>query len=111
MKKIAYIAVVIGLCLVINSLLHSIYNLWHKQDLLILAEKQLIFEEKKNKELKARYQYAKTQDFIEEEAHNKLFMVREGEQKVLITGLKSTQINPRSNSNMANWEQWLSLFF
>jgi cell division protein FtsB len=110
MKKIAYIFVVIGLCLVINSLIHSIYDLWHKQDLLTAVQKELVLEQEKGKKLKKDYEYAQTQNFIEEQARDKLFMVKGGEQQVLIT-----QTSPRDKSKakniFPNWQQWINLFF
>ncbi len=110
MKKAAYLIVIIGLCLVINSLVHSIYNLWHKQDLLISAQKNLALAQQKNQELKAKYKIVTTKEFVEEEAHDKLFMVRNGEHQVIITDKAKTNAK-KEFAPKPNWEQWLSLFF
>lgn len=110
MKKAAYLIVIIGLCLVINSLAHSIYNLWHKQDLLISAQRNLALAKQKNQELKAKYKIVTTKEFIEEEAHDKLFMVRSGEHQVIITDKAKTNAK-REFAPKQNWEQWLNLFF
>ena len=80
LKKTGFLIVVIILMLIINNLIHSIYDIWSKQDLLNQAEKQLSKEESKNQKLKADLSYVQTQQFIEEEARNKLFLVKPGEQ-------------------------------
>jgi cell division protein FtsB len=85
MKKAVYIIVVIVLILMINGLLHSIYDIWHKQDLVTSAQKQLDREKLLNQKLKGELSYAQTPQFLEEQAHNKLFLVKPGEQEVLIS--------------------------
>ncbi|PIR79786.1 MAG: hypothetical protein COU25_03395 [Candidatus Levybacteria bacterium CG10_big_fil_rev_8_21_14_0_10_35_13] len=112
MKKAAYILIVIVLFLAINSLVHSILDLWQKQDLITSAQKELDREIQKNQKLKAQYEYVQTPEFIEKEAHNKLFLVKEGEQEVLISQslLSKTQAR-RKMEERSNWEKWLDLFF
>ncbi len=109
MKKAAYLIVIIGLCLVINSLAHSIYNLWHKQDLLVSAQRNLALAKQKNQELKAKYKIVTTKEFVEEEAHDKLFMVRSGEHQVIITDKAKTNAK-KEFAPHPNWQQWLDLF-
>lgn len=111
MKKAAYIFVVIGLCLVINSLAHSIYDLWHKQDLLVSSQTQLQQELERNQKLKADYKYAQTQQFVEQQAHDKLFLVKPGEQQVLLSQSLEGGSKSNSNNNIPNWQQWLNIFF
>ena len=112
MKKAAYIVVVIVLLLMINGLLHSIYDIWHKQDLVTSAQKQLDRAKLENQKLKAELSFAQTPQFLEEQAHNKLFLVKPGEQEVLIspslTGKNQVQ---KQTQNIPNWQQWLNLFF
>lgn len=111
MKKAAFILIVIVLLLIINSLAHSIYDLWHKQDLLTSAQKELVTQELKNKKLKTDLSYAKTPQFLEEQARNKLFLVKPGEQEVLMAQkLNSGQISQDSSRNLPNWQQWINLF-
>jgi cell division protein FtsB len=97
----------------INGLLHSIYDIWHKQDLLTSAQKQLDHEKLENQKLKAELSYAQTPQFLEEQAHNKLFLVKPGEQEVLISpDLKNKNQTQKSNQqNTPTWQQWLKLFF
>jgi cell division protein FtsB len=112
MKKAAFILIVLILLFVINGLLHSIYDLWHKQDLLTSAQKQLSQEKLKNQKLKAELSYVKSPQFIEEQAHNKLFLVKPGEQQVLISQTLKNQNQPqKQNQNIPNWQKWLKVFF
>lgn len=112
MKKALFIVAVIVLLFIINGLLHSIYDLWHKQDLLTSAQKQLQQEQQKNQKLKGELSYVSSQQFIEEEAHNKLFLVKPGEQEVLISQKTSGKSsNSKQPQNIPNWQQWLNLFF
>ncbi|MBI2026099.1 MAG: septum formation initiator family protein [Candidatus Levybacteria bacterium] len=111
MKKIAYILVVFGLVLVINSLIHSIYNLWQKQDLVTSAQKELDKERQLNQKLKAQIEYAQTPQFIEQQAHDKLFLVRPDQQEVLFSDKPIfSESNVKMKENVPNWKQWLNLF-
>lgn len=113
MKKAIYIVVVIVLLLMINGLLHSIYDIWHKQDLVTSAQKQLDREKLENQKLKGELSFAQTPQFLEEQAHNKLFLVKPGEQEVLISPSLTQNQNSakKQNQNIPNWQQWLKLFF
>jgi cell division protein FtsB len=112
MKKVIYIVIVLVLLLMINGLLHSIYDIWHKQDLLTSAQNQLDREKLLNQKLKAELSYAQTPQFLEEQAHNKLFLVKPGEQEVLISpDLTQKNQAQKQSQNTSNWQQWLNLFF
>lgn len=114
MKKAAFILIVVVLLLMINGLVHSIYDLWHKQDLLTLAQKELSQEKLKNQKLKGELSYVESPGFIEEQARNKLFLAKPGEQEVLISpDLNKNQVQSAkpSSQNIPNWQKWLQLFF
>ena len=110
LKKAIFLIIVIVLLLVINSLVHSIYDIWSKQDLLNQAQKELTKEEQKNQKLKAELSFVQTPQFIEGEARNKLFLVKPGEQQVLIpnTASESSKVQEKQ---IPSWKQWLNLFF
>ena len=109
-KKAIFIIAVIVLLVIINNLVHSIYDIWNKQDLLNQAQKELTKEESKNQKLKAELSYVQTQKFIEEEARNKLFLVKPGEQQVLIPN-KSIESSKVQEKQIPNWQKWVNLFF
>ncbi len=109
MKKAAYVIVIVGLLLIINSLIHSIYNLWQKQDLVTNAQKKYNLELAKNQKIKAQFQYAQTPQFLEEQAHDKLFMTKPGETQVLFSNLPSSE-KQKNAAKIPNWQQWIDLF-
>ncbi|MCL5019841.1 MAG: septum formation initiator family protein [Patescibacteria group bacterium] len=109
-KKAIFLIVVIVLLLAINNLVRSIYDIWNKQDLLSQAQKELTKEESRNQKLKAELSYVQTQKFIEEEARNKLFLVKPGEQQVLIPNTAS-ESSKKQEKQTPNWQKWLQLFF
>lgn len=111
MKKAVFILIVIVLLLAINSLIHSIFDIYSKKDLLTSAQKQLDAEKLKNTKLKAELSYVETSQFIEEEARNKLFMAKPGEERVVISQ-ELLGKTPKSKAKpIPNWQQWLQVFF
>lgn len=112
MKKVGFVLLVIVLLLIINGLLHSIYDLWQKQSLVVSAQKELDLQKLKNAKLKGELTFVQSQQFVDEEARNKLFLAKPGEQRVviakeLINGEKTSQ----QKKSIPNWQQWLNLFF
>lgn len=110
MKKFLQIGVIIALVLIINGLAHSIYDLWHKQDLITSAQKNLENERTRNEKLKNDLQIAQTPEFVENQARDKLFLTKEGEKEVLITK-KEVKADVKKTPNIPNWKKWLSLFW
>jgi len=88
------------------------YDIWQKKDVEIQAQKELDFQKQENQRLKAALSYSKTQEFIEKEARDKLFMFKKGEQKVLIPQESgNSNENPSDGGNDPNWKKWWNLFF
>ena len=112
MKKITFIIIIVILLLVINGLLHSIWDIWQRKDVVLQAQNALSVEKQENQRLKSAFSYSQTQEFIEKEARNKLFMVKEGERKVLIPKeLEGGGGNLTVGENVPNWKKWRNLFF
>lgn len=112
MKKIAYALIVIGLILIINSLVHSIVDLWSKQDLVKQAQIKLDHEKKENLQLKKQLITVGSKAFVEQEARDKLFMVKPGESDVIIPdNLLPNKNEAKSESQKPNWQMWMDLFF
>jgi cell division protein FtsB len=110
MKKILFIVIVLISLIMINNLVHSIYNIWQKEDFITQAQKELEFQEQENQRLKTALSYSQTQEFIEKEARDKLLMVKKDEQRILIPkgSEKSAQ---KTKESLPNWRQWWNLFF
>lgn len=113
MKRIIFFASLIASIFIINNLVSSIYTLWNKQDLLVKAQKDLEKKKTENAELKKRVSKAQSQQFIEEEARNKLFLVKPGESRVMIPQelLGSESAKAKIEDTRSNWQKWWELFF
>lgn len=111
MKKILFFACTgISLIIIVN-LITSIYTLWHKQDLVTQAQLQLQKEKKENSDLKKQLQEVSAPGFVEEEARNKLFMVKQGEGEILLSHTSSSSAKKLSlQDTRPYWQQWLTVF-
>lgn len=108
-----FIITIVASIFIINNLVRSIYNLWHKKDLITKAKIELIRQQQENRKLKSELSYVETKEFIEKEARNKLLWVKEGEQQVLIPQdlIKLSKQSEQGNKDEPNWEKWIKLFF
>lgn len=112
MKKMLYILIIIISVYIINNLIRSIYNLWQKQDLVTQAREELQREKNTNAKLKDQLVQVKRPEFIEEEARNKLFMVRRGESIVLVPSVSTHPERPSVKKKQKHhWEEWIEFFF
>jgi cell division protein FtsB len=87
------------------------YDIWQKRDFVTQAQKELNFQKQENQRLKSALSYSQTQEFIEAEARDKLFMVKKGERKVLIQKEQEDAQGLSKNDNDPNWKKWWNLFF
>ena len=110
MKKILFIVIVVILLVIVNGLAHSIYDIWQKKDYVTQAQNELDLQKQQNSQLKAQLTYAQTPEFIEKEARDKLFMTKQGEQKILLPQ-DSEKTAQENRNNLPNWQQWWNLFF
>ena len=114
MKRIIFFTILI-LCVI--SIVHSISSiatLLKKQELLIKAQNQLQIAQNKNKKLKVESKLVQDQSFIEEEARNKLFMVKPGESTIIIPkGLIVSGDSGAVHTSIQKpyWQQWIGTFF
>lgn len=113
MKKILFIIVLIFSFFIIKNFIFSIYDLWQKRGLVEQAQKELEREKQKNQEFKNMLFKTQTSQFIEEQARDKLLMVKEGEQKVIISKelIASQAALTKTKVEEPNWQKWWKLFF
>ena len=109
MKIFLFCIIVIIFLFIVNDLARSIYDIWQKKDFVMQAEKELSRQKQENQRLKSALSYSKTQEFIEREARDKLFMVKKGEQRILLS--KDTKEVQEKKEKLPNWKQWWNLFF
>ena len=97
------------------SLIGQIMTTLKSGDRLQEATERLHKLEVKNKELKRKLEEVKTPAFLEEQARDKLGLVREGETIVIIPLEKLDQIlgvtKKVEEVKLPNWQGWLRLFF
>lgn len=111
MKKIVYIVVIVISLVVINNLVRSIYDLWHKKDVIVSSQDQLEAAKKENARLKAQLKNSQNSQFVEEEARNKLLLVKPGEQNVIIPHDLIATDSGKAKDARPNWKKWWNLFF
>lgn len=109
-KKVAFFITIVVSLIIINGLVRSILDLWNKQDVVVRARQDLDREKRKNEELKVQLGYVKSNEFVEEEARNKLFLVKPGESDVIIPKnlIKKKEEKPPPPPPV--WKQWMNLF-
>lgn len=105
-----FVAIIIFI-ITIQAQVRSIYDLWHKQDLIVGAKKDLDREKEKNQRLKAELSFVKSKEFIEQEARNKLFMVKPGEAGVIVPQELVEEKKIKKEPELPNWQKWINLFF
>ena len=112
MKKILFIIAVVASTFIINNLVRSIYDLWGKRDLIVQAQKELEKEKMENRDLRSKLSKAQSSQFIEEEARNKLFLVKPGEEQVILPqDLLSSTESAKKKDTRPNFRKWWDLFF
>lgn len=115
MKRVLFFITLIVSLFVINNLARSIFSLWQKQQLVEQARKELLKEKEENQRLKNELSNVESQGFIEEQARNKLLLLKPDEQRILISDnlTMATQSGKKSEekSKEANWKKWWELFF
>ncbi len=113
MRKITLILIVIFFIFVIQNLLHSIYGLWQKKELLVNARSEVESAKKENSALREQIAAVKNPAFIEKQARDKLLLVRPGEQ-IVVASDKLIVHNEggtiKESEKKSNPELWLELF-
>lgn len=114
MKKVLYLLILIISLFIINNLVRSIANLWQKHDLISEAQVQLQKEKNEHQKLEDQLSQVQRPDFVEEEARNKLFMVKPGEKVVIMGDGKEDTAVTQTQANTPPppvWQQWINVFF
>ena len=112
-KKVVFFGIVVFLCFVINNLFQSLSVTWQKKDLVVKTKTELAKEKKKGEDLRKKIALVKRPDFTEAEARNKLFLVKPGEQVVMLPkgSLGTAPGKPAPQDTRPNWRKWWELFF
>lgn len=113
MKRIIFFTILVIATLSIVHSVSAIYTLWQKRNLVAESRSELQKTQEKNKKLQQDLATVSTQSFIEEEARNKLFLLKPQEATVFIDKnlLSSKQATLISKTTIPTWLQWWNLFF
>ncbi len=115
MKKALFLTIVIVSLFIMQNMVRSIYGLWQKHDLLVQAENQLTKQKEQNSKLKQQLTSVESNNFVEQEARNKLFMQKPGEFRVMVDkGLIEAVSGAKTEAKIdtrPNWQKWWELFF
>lgn len=112
MKKILFITVILIALFIIQNFVRSIVGVWQKESLIDHAKVELSQQKKENEVLRKQYEQVQKPSFVEEEARNKLLMVKDNEQQIVIPKslLKDPSQKTASVDQKPIWQQWISLF-
>lgn len=111
MKKLLLIIPVLVLLLIIKNNISGIVRTLEDENTAENLKEKLVSEQKKNQFLKEHLFYVKTNQFVEEEAREKLLMSRPGE--FIVIAPTSTPLNDEKIEieTRPNWQKWWELFF
>jgi len=111
-RAIKTILIVVGISLIIG-LSRDILRLLKASDQINLAEQRVRQLETEQQQLLEKKEYFQSEEFVEEEARNKLNMAKPGETIVILppgTGVAAEK-NKGVQAEIPNWEKWWKLFF
>jgi cell division protein FtsB len=112
-RKIINLAIlIIGIGLIIN-LSRDILRLLKADDRISQAQQRVEELEKQQAELQEKKDYFESDQFVEEQARNKLNLSKEGEAVVILPPNVDELVGyqqPEETPVIPNWRQWLNLF-
>ncbi len=111
MKKVFLLLLAFLLLIIVRNNISGIFKGLQNENTAGNLKKELASEERKNQFLKERLFYVKTDQFIEEEARQKLGMVKNGEYIVIAPTSAPLNRERITIDDKPNWKKWLELFF
>ncbi len=109
-KTLILLGIIVVLLLLIKNIVASIISLRQNSHIVTTLKQQEKEELQKREFLKQQLYYSTTQVFIEEQAREKLGMIKPGEHVILIP----PKIESKKTiviDNTSNWEKWWKIFF
>lgn len=111
MKKLIPFVIIILLILVIKGNISAIIDTKNNTNTAANLVNKLKTERKENQFLKERLTYVKTNDFIEDEATNKLGLLKPGEHFIIAPTPAPVGKPNEVIDDSPNWQKWWNLFF
>jgi len=85
--------------------------LWQKSSLIEQAKQDLLIEKRKNIALRLEMEEVGSPMFVEQEARNRLFLTKPGEEVILVPKELDEEIKTtKKMRSKSNWQQWLIYF-
>lgn len=114
-KKIGIILAILIAILVSVNLIGQIFEATKSSDRLSQEAEELYKLQEENKQLKKRLSETQSEQFLEEQARNKLGLVKKGETLVVIAEEKIREVLGATQSaqelRLPNWLGWWRIFF
>ncbi len=110
-KTVILVIVTIALLLIIKNIVGSILTLRQNSHIVTTLRGKEREEQQKRQFLKQQLYFVNTPQFVENEAREKLGMVKPGEHIVLAPPPTENKPTKPTIDNTPNWEKWWKLFF
>lgn len=109
MKRIIPFIIIVILLIVIKNIVGSLVQILDNDRVVTDLEQEFVAKKQENVYLSERLKYVKSIEFVEEEARNKLGLVKEGEFLVVASAPATTQTENNPIEKEANWKKWMRL--
>lgn len=110
-KTVILLIIIFVLLLIIKNIVASILTLRQNSEIVTGLRQQEAAEKEKNRFLQQQLYHVTTPRFIENEAREKLGMVKPGEHIVLAPPPTTNHTKPSVADYSPNWKKWWRLFF
>ena len=110
-KTVLLVIIMLALLLIIKNIVGSILTLRQNSRIVTTLKQQEYSEKQKREFLKQQLYFVNTMQFIENQAREKLGMVKPGEHIVLSAPPVPVAQKLTVVDNSPNWEKWWKLFF
>jgi len=110
-KKLLPVLIILILLIVVKNNLTYILNFVNHGSALEKLQENLNEEKKKNEYLKTRLSIVKNDEFVKDEAQNKLGMLKSGEFFVIAPTVAPPDTRTFDFDDKPNWQKWFQLFF
>lgn len=113
MKRIFFLIFISISILIIYNFGQTIYRLLSKKDLLVQAQNELKKMQRENAGLRKQIVQVQNRHFIEEQARDKLFLVKPGENTIVIpsNALPRLELKKIQNKEKPHWREWIDTFW
>jgi cell division protein DivIC len=110
-KTIIPLLLILILLFIIKNIVNSIIELRQNSLIVTSLQENQAEEQKRGEFLKEQLFYVKTDDFIQNQARDKLGMVQPGEHIIIVPEATNPNKKPPVTDNISNWQKWWRLFF